>query len=208
MKEVNSRTNILNQIKENKPNDQTNIELGQFFIDENENSVNKFCQNLVDNDGDYIILDRMDNLQDLLLKEINGRTFVDLTGNIVDHQSWSFNGLISPKKWSDIEVSIINGIIGVAENGAVWLDDDSMQNIRTLPFIVDHTIFILNVKQIVPTMHHAYKTLGKIKTGFGTFIAGPSKTGDIEQNLIIGAHGPLSHLVILVSSSDSQLENP
>ena len=77
MKEVNSRTNILNQIKENKPNDQTNIELGQFFIDENENSVNKFCQNLVDNDGDYIILDRMDNLQDLLLKEINGRTFAD-----------------------------------------------------------------------------------------------------------------------------------
>tara|TARA_R110002050_G_scaffold121429_1_gene239765 strand:- start:32315 stop:32929 length:615 start_codon:yes stop_codon:yes gene_type:complete len=204
MKEVNSRTKILYRIKENKPNDKTNIDLGQFFIDDNENSVINFCENLVDNDGDYLILDRADNLQEVLLKEINGRSFADLTGNIVDHQSWSFNGLISPKKWSDIKVSIINGIIGVAENGAVWLDDDSMQNIRTLPFIVDHTIFILNVKQIVPTMHHAYEALGKIKTGFGAFIAGPSKTGDIEQNLIIGAHGPMSHLVILVGSSDSQ----
>lgn len=208
MKEDNSRTKILDRIKENKPIDLTNIDISQFLIDEYENIVDKFCQNLVDNNGDYLILDPADNLKEVLLKEINGRSFADLTGNIVDNQTRSINGLISPKKWSDIEVSIIDGIIGVAENGAIWLDDDSIQNIRTLPFIVDQTIFILNFNQIVPTMHHAYKALGEIKTGFGAFIAGPSKTGDIEQNLIIGAHGPLSNLVILIGSSDIQLKNP
>lgn len=34
--------------------------------------------------------------------------------------------------------------------------------------------------------------------GFATFIAGPSKTADIEQSLVLGAHGPMSLTVFLV----------
>jgi L-lactate dehydrogenase complex protein LldG len=35
---------------------------------------------------------------------------------------------------------------------------------------------------------------------FGVFVAGPSKTADIEQILVIGAHGPRSLTVLLVPS--------
>jgi L-lactate dehydrogenase complex protein LldG len=39
--------------------------------------------------------------------------------------------------------------------------------------------------------------------GFGTFIAGPSKTADIEQSLVLGAHGPRSLIVFLLDESIS-----
>lgn len=86
---------------------------------------------------------------------------------------------------------------GVAENGAVWIDERSMVN-RLLPFITEHLVVVLNAANIVSTMHHAY---GRIKidlTGFGSFIAGPSKTADIEQSLVIGAHGPRRLTVYLI----------
>ena len=36
-------------------------------------------------------------------------------------------------------------------------------------------------------MHHAYQQIDTYKEGFGIFIAGSSKTADIEQSLVIGA---------------------
>jgi L-lactate utilization protein LutC len=39
--------------------------------------------------------------------------------------------------------------------------------------------------------------------GFATFIAGPSKTADIEQSLVLGAHGPRSMTVFLLDDKIS-----
>lgn len=46
-------------------------------------------------------------------------------------------------------------------------------------------------------MHQAYKKLSSNAIDFGVFISGPSKTADIEQSLVIGAHGALSLSVFL-----------
>jgi len=58
---------------------------------------------------------------------------------------------------------------------------------------------IINADAIVPTMHHAYERTSATNYGFGTFIAGPSKTADIEQSLVIGAHGPRSMTVFVIN---------
>jgi len=91
----------------------------------------------------------------------------------------------------------IQGDLAVAENGSVWLDEKNMVN-RLLPFICQHLILIVSVDSIVANMHEAYKQITIDKEGYGVFLAGPSKTADIEQSLVIGAHGARSLIVYLV----------
>jgi L-lactate dehydrogenase complex protein LldG len=93
--------------------------------------------------------------------------------------------------------AFIRSKLGVAENGSVWLSESDMVN-RLLPFICQHLVIVLDVNSIVSTMHDAYKVIKVGEEGYGVFLSGPSKTADIEQALVIGAHGSRSLLVYLV----------
>ena len=101
------------------------------------------------------------------------------------------------EKLETIETAILEGQFGVAENGAIWLDESNFPN-RLIPFITKRLIICLESKQIVDNMHQAYLRLEKNTIGFGIFISGPSKTADIEQTLVYGAHGAISLTVLLV----------
>ncbi len=96
-----------------------------------------------------------------------------------------------------VDTAYLEGTIAVAENGAIWLYESQMGN-RLLPFICQHLVILIEKKNIVPTMHHAYQQIETAKEGFGVFLAGPSKTADIEQSLVIGAHGARSLIVYIV----------
>jgi L-lactate dehydrogenase complex protein LldG len=105
---------------------------------------------------------------------------------------------IDPHTLEDIELTIIRAHLAVAENGSVWVTEDLMGQ-RVLPFICQHLAVVVEVSNIVATMHEAYQKIGTDQFGFGTFIAGPSKTADIEQSLVLGAHGPRSMTVFLMN---------
>ncbi len=105
-----------------------------------------------------------------------------------------FDKTIDGLSLAEIEVLEIDGEFGVAENGAIWLAEEAMPH-RVAPFICQH--LVINVSEIVPTMHAAYERLGGVNSGFGLFLAGPSKTADIEQSLVIGAHGARSLTVVI-----------
>ncbi|MDU0807759.1 LutC/YkgG family protein [Aquirufa regiilacus] len=97
---------------------------------------------------------------------------------------------------AEIEVLEIDGAFGVAENGAIWLTEEALPH-RVAPFICQH--LVIHVSKIVPNMHAAYEELKKPSSSFGLFLAGPSKTADIEQSLVIGAHGARSLTVVIRS---------
>lgn len=104
----------------------------------------------------------------------------------------------SPIELEQVDVAVIRGKLGVAENGAVWLTESACRH-RILPFITQHLVLLIPETTIVPTLHDAYRKIRINDEGFGIFIAGPSKTADIEQALVIGAQGARSLTIMLTA---------
>ena len=101
---------------------------------------------------------------------------------------------------AQLELAVVAGSLAVAENGAIWVSEASLPT-RVLPFICEHLVLVVYLSQLVGTMHEAYERLQVDEAGYGVFIAGPSRTADIEQSLVIGAHGPKRTHVFLVDDS-------
>ncbi|QDT88392.1 LutC/YkgG family protein [Gimesia algae] len=108
--------------------------------------------------------------------------------------------ITDPHDFENIDFAILPGKFGVAENGAVWISNAGGPA-RTLYFLSQHVALLVPASEIVNNMHQAYQKLEFAENGFGTFMSGPSKTADIEQSLVIGAHGARSLIVFLVEES-------
>jgi L-lactate dehydrogenase complex protein LldG len=103
-----------------------------------------------------------------------------------------------PHALEGLDVAILPGALGVAENGAVWLEGSALPQ-RALVVIPEHVVLILSAADLVADFHEAYARIDLAgKPRFGLFLAGPSKTADIEQALVIGAQGARSLTVLLV----------
>ncbi len=103
----------------------------------------------------------------------------------------------NPHLLEDVELTVVKAHFGVAENGALWLTDAVLGQ-RVSVFIPQYLAIVVSKNDIVATMHQAYNRIGNQEYGFGTFIAGPSKTADIEQSLVLGAHGSRGLVVFIM----------
>lgn len=99
--------------------------------------------------------------------------------------------ITDPHTLESVDFAILPGNFGIAENGAIWVTGRNLC-LPALFFIVQHLALVVSSREIVDNMHQAYERLAFDGPGYGSFIAGPSKTADIEQSLVIGAHGPRS----------------
>lgn len=98
-----------------------------------------------------------------------------------------------------LDFALLPGVFGVAENGAVWVDGDALPQ-RSLLVLPQHLGIVVSAHALVDHMHAAYERLTFARPGFGCFVSGPSKTADIEQALVIGAHGARSLSVFLLEA--------
>ena len=105
-----------------------------------------------------------------------------------------------PHDLEHVDLAILSGSLAVAENAAVWVDDQGVDH-RVLYFLSQHLALVVPRASLVHNMHEAYERITPQQRPFGSFISGPSKTADIEQSLVIGAHGARTLNVFLIGPS-------
>ena len=190
------RESILKSIKKNKPE----------LVALPEIDLNLFAENLD-------VIDTFKSKVQLVggnLKEINESEDIDAVikalypkaQKIVSQLPGSNLGTIAITKETDphllenIDLAILKGEFGVAENGSVWISEIEFP-VRVLPFITNDLVLVLSKNELCLNMHEAYMKIANRERTFGLFISGPSKTADIEQCLVIGAQGAMSLTVIV-----------
>ena len=139
-------------------------------------------------------LEKGDGLEDFINEKYDNLGVI-ATNIDISLKHTKTNDIDDPHSLQDVDLAIIKGEFAVAENGAVWVKEDDNLN-RAVYFIARKLLIIVPKDNIVNSMHEAYKKIDFSKGGFGTFISGPSKTADIEQALVIGAHGAMECRVL------------
>ena len=102
-----------------------------------------------------------------------------------------------PHEFADVDLFITTSNLAVAKNGALWITDEGLRA-RVLPFISQQLAVIIKKEFIVATMHDSYDIIADADYGYAVFVAGPSKTADIAQSLVLGAHGPKTMTVFII----------
>ena len=105
-----------------------------------------------------------------------------------------------PHDLQDIDYTIVPARLAVAENGSVWISGEDLVT-RNAVFICEHLIAAVDEGCITGTMSEAMSRVGKLGGGWGVFVSGPSKTADIEQALVMGAHGARSMTVYILRAA-------
>ncbi|HYP35196.1 MAG TPA: lactate utilization protein [Stellaceae bacterium] len=96
-------------------------------------------------------------------------------------------------------VSLTRCFVAIAETGTLMLISGA-ETPTTLNFLPDTHIVLVYADQVVATYEDGWD---RLRTDGGmpraiNFITGPSRTGDIEQRIELGAHGPRRLHIILV----------
>ncbi|HJW79926.1 MAG: lactate utilization protein C [Microvirga sp.] len=98
--------------------------------------------------------------------------------------------------------AVSHALGGVAESGTAVMVSGP-ENPSTLNFLPDNHIVVVAAKDIAGDYERVF---AKLRATYGkgqmprtvNFITGPSRSGDIEQTLLLGAHGPRRlHLVVV-----------
>lgn len=115
----------------------------------------------------------------------------------VGETNFDLAAVSDPHALNDVDFAVMPGQLAVAENGAVWVNDVAIPH-RVLYFLPQHLALVVPHANVVHNLHEAYARVTVGNSPFGSWISGPSKTADIEQALVIGAHGARSLTVLLV----------
>ena len=126
---------------------------------------------------------------------------VVLTGDVAD-LDWAAAGMVSRCGVAvDADrVGISGCFCAIAETGTLMLLS-SAATPASVSLLPETHIALVPLSRIVATMEEAFALLraecGQLPRAVN-FVSGPSRTGDIEQTIVLGAHGPCRvHLILI-----------
>jgi len=194
---MSSKADILNKIKQNQPSFITNLPDLNLLSSENPDVLSTYKTVLKNIGGDPVEVANYAEIIEYIKSNYNlEKRLITTIPELAEIAALNWTN-DDPHSLQDVELNVIKAHFGVAENSALWVTDDVLGQ-RVSPFIAQYLAIIVHKKDILATMHQAYERIGNQEYGFGTFIAGPSKTADIEQSLVLGAHGARGLIVFLL----------
>jgi len=193
---VGSREDILSALREAAPPEAPLPDLagrrGQKFAD----LASQFAISLEEVGGRCVRTDEASLPEDL--RALAGSLEAKIVGSIVPQlPGIDLSAHVIPHTLAGVDLAVLPGELAVAENGAVWITEAGLEH-RALFVLAQHLALVVPASRLVNDMHEAYEKVRLPRPGYGCFVSGPSKTADIEQALVIGAHGARSCTVFLV----------
>lgn len=100
------------------------------------------------------------------------------------------------------EVGVSHALRGIAETGTLVLESGPA-NPTTVNFLPEHHVVVVDAEDVAGDMEAVFAKVRK-KHGKGrmprvlNLISGPSRSGDVEQKIVLGAHGPRALHIIVV----------
>jgi L-lactate dehydrogenase complex protein LldG len=112
--------------------------------------------------------------------------------------------LLSGPAQADDAVGLSHAIAGAAETGTLLLVS-GRDNPSTLNFLPETHVIVILASDIAGSYEEGW---AKLRSAYGggimprtvNLISGPSRTADIEQTIVMGAHGPRNLLVLVAGS--------
>jgi L-lactate dehydrogenase complex protein LldG len=192
---MTSRDQILSRARQNKPDLQPLPEVPTFVRDEDD-LLDRFQKALAFVGGTLLELGADTSVGELIRQTFPEAKRITSSLTLQEVNLTPISAETDKDVLEQIDVAVLAGEFAVAENAAIWLPEANMLH-RALPFITQHLVLVVAKDQLVPNMHVAYQRIDQESLSYGVFIAGPSKTADIEQSLVVGAHGARSLMVVL-----------
>ena len=119
-------------------------------------------------------------------------------------------GVAGPNELNDDPVGVTGAVAGIAETGTVMVRFGPPTP-NMLHFLAETHIVILSAGRLVGSYEDAFAILDRDRIEAGetappravTLITGPSRTGDIERELVIGVHGPRRFHIVLINGKET-----
>lgn len=195
---MSSREAILKAVQEAKPNNSVALPEVNILHTTYDNLDEKFAASLASVGGNAEFKDDYEAIKAYIKEHYPDASVIVSSVPELDVGTKDGNETDDPHSLQDVDLAIVKGEFGVAENGAVWIKENTLRH-RSLYFIAQKLMIIVPKGELVHSMHEAYTRIAFEPTDtFGLFISGPSKTADIEQSLVIGAHGATEACVVFV----------
>lgn len=168
--------------------------------------LKKFVDNARNNKMDVTIINKPSKVLDALKLSFDH----DVKAYMHDYlEVWyldlknKFSGVSASKKdFEDLEVALISGSIGIADSGSIIFFADYLE--EALLTVPKKLIIFLGIERMIPSFSESVRYLaGLWRDLFGgsrniSIFSAPSRTGDIEKKVVMGAHGPREvHIYIM-----------